>query len=631
MTKRVFAERIGLFVLAGLGMALVVPDVCQGLINPKFTPADLVKVSQTILTMKVTSGADGRCVAGVGEALKGEVPKAVALEVGKDAAETFAEVARNGAAGVLFLAKDLSAAGDVTTVEKPVGALNLGGGWWGLYPGKDGAWVVRNDKQGLKTVWAGATDMLAAAVRYAVAEAGRASFPVAVGVKWRGETPAASRLGAIHGLQAIELAPGSPPVLHVLSAAGDRLLVCRTETFKDVTAERGLAAKSKAAVWADLDGDGRLDLASWDGARVRFWAQNADGTFAAKGSMNVTVCAGMAAAPGGAPARGAAAVARGDGVALIGLGEKGPAAIESLVLPDGAAGRLGVAGPVVAGDFAGDGKVGLVQIFENGVVAWAGAGAGKYLAGRVVLETALGKELATADAGDFDGDGRLDIVVGGRKGAGEATGVNLLANRGDWTFAPAWLEAGEIYKTQTRARTVQVCDINCDGRADLFVAYERSGPVFLFNRGFRTFGTANELTLAGAKVGEGDAAIELECGTALMGGAPRGVVADFDRDGAPDLAIAAPDGTVWVVWRDRGDRHLGVEAALPASAAGPVRVTAWQGARSLGARSARPGAPACFGMESKGNLKLQWTGGDGKPVTRTVTVMKPLARVEMGE
>ena len=60
-------------------------------------------------------------------------------------------------------------------------------------------------------------------------------------------------------------------------------------------------------------------------------------------------------------------------------------------------------------------------------------------------------------------------------------------------------------------------------------------------------------------------------------------------------------------------------------------MTAWQGARSLGARLARPGEPAHFGMESKGSLNLEWTGGDGKPVTRTVGVIKPLVRVELSE
>jgi hypothetical protein len=611
-------------------MTLVVPNVCQGLINPRFTPADLVRVSQTILTVKVTPGADGRCVVGVGETLKGEVPKGLGLRVGEDAAEAFAEAIRNGAAGVLFLAGDLSAAGDVTTEEKPAGALNLGGGWWGIYAGKDGVHAVKNDQQDLKTVWAGATDMLEAAVRYAVADAGRASFPVAVGVKWRGETLAA-KAENVSGLRAVEMEADPAPVLHVGSGSGDRLLAREGDAFKDVAGDRGLGAKSKMAVWTDLDADGRLDLASWDGARVTAWVQAKDGRFSAKGSLDLPSCTGMAAAPGGAPARAAVAAARTDGVILIGVDAQGLVAVGTLALPDGAGPKLGAGGPLVVADLDGDGLVDLAQVFENGLVAWPGTAAGNYPAGRVAMEGSLGKELTAADAGDFDGDGRLDIVVGGKRGAGEATGINLLANRGDWRFAPVWLEAGEIYKTQTRARTVQVCDINCDGRADLFVGYERSGPVFLFNRGFRTFGTADELTLAGATVGEGDAARELQCGTALMGGAPRGVVADFDRDGAPDLASAAPDGTVWVVWRDRGERYLNVEAALPRGAAGPMTVNAWHGARSLGARLARPGMPAYFGMESKGGLKLEWTGADGKPRTRTVPVIKALTRVELAD
>jgi hypothetical protein len=51
----------------------------------------------------------------------------------------------------------------------------------------------------------------------------------------------------------------------------------------------------------------------------------------------------------------------------------------------------------------------------------------------------------------------------------------------------------------------------------------------------------------------------------------------------------------------------------------------------LGARLARPGMPAYFGMESKGGLKLEWTGADGKPRTRTVPVIKALTRVELAD
>jgi hypothetical protein len=419
-----------------------------------------------------------------------------------------------------------------------------------------------------------------------------------VGVAWRGEPNVANLARPVAGLQVVVLAPGALPLLHILSPGGDRL------------GDQALPSKSQQACWTDLNADSRLDLVSWDGTNVIAYLQNADGTFAGNGgrceSPNVTTI-----------------VALREGVAAGGT--RGVTVLK----PDLKVARtlsvaedLGMAGPVVAGDFDADGTVDLMQAYEQGLVAWPGGNG----AARLVFRGRLGKQLAAIDACDFDGDGLLDLLLGGRQGANEGTGGNLLANTGSWTFEPVWHEGGEVHKAMTRVRNVQTCDINNDGKFDFLLTFERCGPAFLFNRGFRTFGTADELSMAGVDV-KGQA---LAAGEAFNNGAPFGVVADFDGDGAQDGAFATADGRVWKVFRDRGSSCQGLLLAA-SPGAGPVRVTLTEGQTLLGAVMAVPGRPAYCGFSAKGGVKLAWTGSDGKPRMRTVPVIKPLTMVELGD
>jgi hypothetical protein len=561
------------------------------LINPNFTPADLVKGSAVIVEMQL--GADG--LARDLKALKGDPPKEVRVTMGEGVGEFL--TGNDIKPALLFLA-NLAAAGETTEATPPVGAVHTRDGWLGLYAGKDGGYTLALDKRDLKTVWAGSTAMLARALRYVLDDPGRATFPVKVGVAWRGETNVAKLAQPIAGLLAVELTAGALPKLHVLSPAGDRL------------GDRALPARSRRACWNDLNGDGRIDLVSWDGTNVTAYLQGTDGALAGNGARcELPGVNGLVALRQGVAAGGAR------GVTVL-----TPELKVARTLP--VTNDLGAAGPVVAGDFDSDGTVDLMQAYEQGLVAWSG-GTGD---GRVVFRGRIGKQLAALDAGDFDGDGLLDLLIGGRLGEGDGGGGNLLANTGQGTFVPAWNDGGEVHKTQPRVRNVQVCDINGDGKFDFLLTFERLGPAFFFNRGFRTFGAGDELSLVGAEV----AGKPLESGLAFNGGAPFGVAADFDADGAQDGAFATADGNVWIVWRECGPACQGLSLAVPPGA-GPVRVTLTEGKTLLGALQVLPGRPAYCGFAAKGAVKLEWAGSDGKPRTRTVPVLRATTRVEVGE
>ncbi|MGD0901124.1 MAG: FG-GAP-like repeat-containing protein, partial [Thermoguttaceae bacterium] len=452
-------------------IVVIVTSASEGLalIRLDFTPTHLVRTSELVAELEISCNAEGALKVRVIGAPKGKAPAAMPLAARDQAAEFLREVAAKPSPALAFMVKDRSEVGKADGAERPAGALHVANAWFSLYA-RDGGYDVRKDALDLKTVWAGSTEMLRRGVRYVLADPS-AHFPVKVGVRWRDETAVGKIDGGVCGVQSVELAPGKPPALFLQSMGGDRLYQYRDDAFADITVARGLGSKSKRAAWTDLDADGRLDLVSWDGAAAAAWLQTPEGRFAAKGAaFPLTACTGLAAVCVGQPARGAVACGADGAVLLLTLGDAGLTVAQKLVVPEAMRAALGAPGPVMAADFDADGWTDLVQVYEQGLVVWPGTPTGGFGAARLALSATLGKDITAADVGDLDGDGLLDIVLAGKYGASEAAGVNILANRGGLTFAPAWNEAGEIYKIQTRARTCQVCDINADGRPDIMIA-----------------------------------------------------------------------------------------------------------------------------------------------------------------
>ena len=114
-------------------------------------------------------------------------------------------------------------------------------------------------------------------------------------------------------------------------------------------------------------------------------------------------------------------------------------------------------------------------------------------------------------AGDFDQDGRLDLVTANEKWFD----VTVLMGHGDGTFAP-----GEDYSTGNhQPGSIAVGDLHQDGREDLVTANERSNAVtVLLGNGDGTFAT-----LSSYAVGHGPYSIAL---------------GDFDQDGRTDVVTS---------------------------------------------------------------------------------------------
>jgi hypothetical protein len=182
---------------------------------------------------------------------------------------------------------------------------------------------------------------------------------------------------------------------------------------------------------------------------------------------------------------------------------------------------------VAVGDFNGDGKMDLAvvnfgdpSVNDNGSVSiLLGNGDGTFQPANNVV---AGKNPTSIAVGDFNGDGRVDIVT-----VNSGNTVSALLGNGDGTF-----QAHVDYGAGSGPDFVAVGDFNSDGRPDLVVTNSGGGSVSVL-------------------LGNGDGTFQSHVDYPT-GGAANGVaVADLNGDGKLDLAVAAGQGLV--VLAGKGD------------------------------------------------------------------------------
>ncbi|HEX5705422.1 MAG TPA: FG-GAP-like repeat-containing protein [Pyrinomonadaceae bacterium] len=132
---------------------------------------------------------------------------------------------------------------------------------------------------------------------------------------------------------------------------------------------------------------------------------------------------------------------------------------------------------ITSGDFNGDGKMDLVagDVQNNDVVMLLGDGAGAFSAPMKYHQTAAPYYLAT---GDFNRDGKLDLVTTNPN----AATISMFAGKGDGSFVDAVNYSIGRYPTNVRA-----ADFNRDGWPDLALLDGNNNVAVLINNKNGTF------------------------------------------------------------------------------------------------------------------------------------------------
>jgi hypothetical protein len=150
--------------------------------------------------------------------------------------------------------------------------------------------------------------------------------------------------------------------------------------------------------------------------------------------------------------------------------------------------------------------------------------------------------------GDFNGDGKLDLIVGDSAdflGGRGQTGISVLLGNGDGTF-----QKPKTLLTNFDPGSLVVRDFDGDGNLDV-AATSETGVVVLFGKGDGTFKSLEAVISFGVFLATSIAA------------------ADFDHDGNLDLAVAdfgdSGNGKVFILL---GNGHGKFKSAVPYDAGG---------------------------------------------------------------
>ncbi len=189
---------------------------------------------------------------------------------------------------------------------------------------------------------------------------------------------------------------------------------------------------------------------------------------------------------------------------------------------------------VSKGDFDGDGKTDLVvaNYGSNTISVFRNTGSGGIIsfAAKVDFTAGAGTQPNSVSTGDFDGDGKLDLAVANNA----SNTVSVFRNTG--SIGTISFAAKVDFTTGTYPQSISVGDLDGDGKLDLAVVNETSSYVSVF----RNTGSSGTISFA--------TKVDFTTGTQTYSVS----TGDLDGDGKLDIAVANVNSNNVSVLRNTG-------------------------------------------------------------------------------
>src|ERR1035437_3974053 len=139
------------------------------------------------------------------------------------------------------------------------------------------------------------------------------------------------------------------------------------------------------------------------------------------------------------------------------------------------------------------------------------------------IDYPTGNEPSSSATADFNGDGKLDIVITNYNGGGSGATFSVFLGNGDGTFQPRI-----DFPTATQPTSVVVGDFNGDGKLDLAIADLAEMTVSIY-------------------LGNGDGTFQFNAAYPVASGPYSLAVGDFNGDGILDIAARVKGTTVSIL------------------------------------------------------------------------------------